>query len=192
MIKITQEMLHYAERETQKRMPYIHAHFEAAHYSEPAMRHIISFIGEFACQQYLGLDWKKNIRANYLVPDDYDCIYQDLLIDIKTETIPNHTKLKNVIQHTIDDDEPYGRRLICENQFRRLHFYDLVIFGCILRPTKTDTTWTPVGAHWYPIGLISSQEVLDHYQPTRDTPFQRTYPEPCVNIHTSRLEKLCL
>lgn len=80
---------------------------------------------------------------------------------------------------TIDDNVPYGRRLIHGNQYRNnLPNYDFVAFECMSRSNGED---------WHPIGSASSQFIIQDYEPTLNTPFGRTYPEPCVNIRTSEL-----
>lgn len=186
MIKITQEMLDAAKNEVSRRSNFLNPHFNLNYLNENT-RQIIGFLGEFSCQEYLGINWRDNIRDNYIKPDDCDFIHNGLRVDIKTETLPNPVILESVIHRTIDDNIPYGRRLIVEGQYPLLKHYDLVMFGAILRPTRPNN-WSPVGTEWYPIGMISSQYILENYQPVSKMPFgSKNYPQRCVNIRTSEL-----
>ena len=56
--------------------------------------HIRHFLGEFACCTLLNIDWRRNIRDNYLTIDNYDFIVKGLKADVKTETIPRSNALK--------------------------------------------------------------------------------------------------
>lgn len=186
MIRITQEMLDAAQNEVARRNNYLNPHFNLGYMSEET-RQIIGFLGEFSCQEYLGINWRDNIRENYLRPDDYDFIHNNQRVDVKIETLPNQQLLDSVSQRIINDNAPYGRRLIVEGQYPLLHHYDLVMFGGLLRPSKTNQ-WNPVDSYWYPIGMITSQHILNNYRPLTKMPFGHGhYPQPCVNIRTSEL-----
>lgn len=187
MILITQEMLDAAQNEVNKRNSFLHPHFNLRYLNENT-RQIIGFLGEFACQTYLNIDWRINIRPNYIRPDDYDFIHNDQRVDVKTETLPNQNLVNIVSTRTIDDDIPYGRRLIVEGQYLLLSHYDTVMFGCFLRPNNSD--WNPVGMHWHPIGMVTTRHILENYTPTQRTPFHRIYPQACVNIRTSELQDI--
>lgn len=185
MIIITQEMAQRAIIETQRRGNNLNPHF-GLKYLDEATRLAIGFLGEFACCEYLGINWQDNIRDNYDQADQYDFIYREKRCDVKTETIPTEIILDQVVNRTINDNVPYGRRLIHEYQFyNNLPHYDVIIFGCFLRPNQAG--WNPVGKAWYPIGAIKSNVIMRDYEPTTDTPFGTKYPEPCVNIKTSDL-----
>lgn len=188
MVVITEEMLNFAINEVNRRSAYLKPHFNLNYLNETT-RQIIGFLGEFACQEYLGINWKENIRENYIKPDDYDFVHNNLKIDVKTETLPTETILRSVIQGTIGDDIPYGRRLINKGQCNLLSNYDLVMFGAILRPSRPDN-WTPIGEKWFPIGMITTDHILKNYKPVSKMPFGTGYyPEPCINIRTSELTK---
>ena len=186
MILITQEMLDIATNEVKRRGNNLNPHFKLKYLNEDK-RQIIGFLGEFACQEYLGINWRNNIRENYIKPDDYDFIHNNQRVDVKTETIPTQNTLNLVTQRTINDDIRYGRRLIAQAQYPLLQHYDLVMFGAILRPNNA-SQWNPVGNYWYPIGMVTSQHILNNYRPPCNMPFNnQPYPEPCVNIKTSEL-----
>lgn len=186
MILITQEMLNIATKEVERRGNYLNPHFNLNYLNEDT-RQIIGFLGEFACQEYLGINWRNNIRENYIKPDDYDFMHNYQRVDVKTETIPTQDTLNLVIQRTINDDIPYGRRLIVQGQYPLLQHYDLVMFGAILRPNRPNQ-WNPVGNYWYPIGMVTSQHILNNYRPPCRKPFgDGLYPQHCVNIRTSEL-----
>lgn len=186
MIQITQEMLSVAQNEVTRRNNYLNPHFNLNYMTETT-RQIIGFLGEFACQEYLGINWRENIRQNYLRPDDYDFIHNSQRVDVKTETLSNLELLISVSQRTINDNVPYGRRLIVQGQYQLLQNYDLVMFGAILRPDGSNQ-WNPVNSYWYPIGMVTSQHILNNYIPPYNKPFNnQPYPQPCVNIRTSEL-----
>lgn len=186
MIEITQEMFDAAKQEVTRRGNYLNPHFNLDYLDEQT-RQIIGFLGEFACQKHLGIDWQSNIRDNYLSADDYDFVINNQRVDVKTETIPTEHMLNQVINRTIDDDAAYGRRLIHQNQFRNnVPNYDYILFGCFLRPNNEQ--WNPVGKYWYPIGSISCSYILENYHAPAQKPFGNgNYPFPCVNIKTSEL-----
>lgn len=186
MIEITQEMFDAATQEVARRGGYLNPHFNLDYLDEQT-RQIIGFLGEFACQEHLGIDWRDNIRDNYLVADDYDFIFNNQRVDVKTETIPTEHTLNQVINRTISDDVAYGRRLIHQNQFiNNVPNYDYILFGCFLRPSNGQ--WTPVGEYWHPIGSISCTYILENYHAPAQKPFGNgDYPFPCINIRTSEL-----
>lgn len=103
-ITITKEMIKSAEEETNKRSPYIKHHFNL-NYMSSEERDQISFLGEFACKQALGLDWKASIRDSYEILDSGDIISAKGNIDIKTETIP-FKYLDKLIKGKYEDDKP--------------------------------------------------------------------------------------
>ena len=63
MILITKEMLDTAENEVKKRGNYLNPHFNLDYLNENT-RQIIGFLGEFACQEYLGINWRNNIKLS--------------------------------------------------------------------------------------------------------------------------------
>ncbi len=180
-IIITDEMKEAAVIESDRRNPYIHHHFELD-YMTPEMRDQIGFLGEFACKEELGIDWRTGIRPDYIVPDDGDIIVLNGVIDIKTETLEFHT-LMRLVRHEIEDDQPYGRRLITEEQVPLLEHYDYVVWGAFPRPD---------GIHhemrWYSLGYLESEYILDNYAVTSETPFGSRYPVPCINVRHSELK----
>lgn len=181
-ILITEEMQQAAQEEARKRDPFINHHFELS-YMTPAQRDIIGFLGEFACKEALGLDWRAGIREDYVVPDQGDILDLNGVVDIKTETVP-FQKLMRLVRKEIGDDDPYGRRLINQDQVSLLQHYDYVVWGAFSRPD---------GRHplkWYDLGYLESAYILAHYTITRDAPFGGTYPEPCLNVRTSELKSL--
>nr|WP_181716251.1 hypothetical protein [Psychrobacter sp.]QJS05368.1 hypothetical protein [Psychrobacter sp.] len=189
MIVITQEMYDAAKTEVSRRGNDLNPHFHLD-YIEEEMRLIIGFLGEFACQEYLGLNWRTNIRPDYSVADDYDFIYRGSLIEVKTETIPSKSTLDKVVARTINDDRPYGRKLIYEKQFENnIPKCDSIVFGCFLRPNTED--WSPIGEYWYHIGHISCKYILENYKPILKMPYgDKNYPKRCANIRTSELNPL--
>ncbi|WP_202109162.1 hypothetical protein [Succinivibrio dextrinosolvens] len=178
-IKITDEMREYAHRESEKRESHIHHHFRVSHLSNDGTN-FIGFLGEFACCEMLGIDWKLNIRENYEKIDSGDIKIGKYVIDVKTETIPQ-PYFDMVINNKIDDDEKYGRRLIFEKQFSLLSKYDYVLFGGFVRDYYST---------WYPLGYISTDYILQHYQPTKKTPFGGEYPSPAAPVKTSELGRI--
>ena len=172
-------MIERAKLETKKRNPDIKHHFEVSHFTSQE-RDIIGFIGEFAACELLNINWEKNIRTNYKTIDTQDIIYLDKKIDVKTETLPTDILLK-IINHTITDNELYGRRLINQGQINLLKKYDIVIFGGIDRDKKD---------YWYPIGWITTKEILEGYTPTKIRPDGGEYPFPGLPIKTSSLRNI--
>lgn len=182
-ITITNEMRTRAVLEAEKRNPYIKHHFNVEHLTDKD-RDIIGFLGEFACCEYLGIDWKNNIRENYLTIDDGDIKSGNMIFDVKTETLPNdypHRYFHNVFNRIIDDDKPYGRRLIVEGQVGLLEKYDIVIFGAFVRD-KYDK--------WYALGYLETSFILKNYCVTKKTPFGSEYPEAALAIRTSDLKNV--
>lgn len=193
-IEITEEMFLSAKKEVLRREPNLNPHFTLSYLPEKD-RQIIGFLGEFACCEYFGIDWRKNIRDDYDFADTFDLKIPSLRgdkiysVDVKTETIPTPEIFKKVVTRTIEDDKPYGRRLITEFQFlNNLDNYDYVIFGAFLRPNSVSNNWSPVGLKWYLIGCISKEEIKKNYTVTKRTPFGTFYLVECVNIKTSDLK----
>lgn len=145
-VQITKDMDLAANREAQRRNPYIKHHFEVSHLTGNE-RDIIGFLGEFAAQQFLGLSWNDNIRDNYYTIDSGDGTVNGISFDVKTETIPN-PYFRYVLSRSINDDGVYGRRLINSGQANLLHKYNIVIFGQFLRNDYT---------RWYPIGYLETE-----------------------------------
>lgn len=177
VVEITEEMRIAAQREAEKRNPHIKHHFELA-YMSGNQRDIIGFLGEFACKQCLGLDWRKGIRDSYDTIDEGDILIPNHTIDIKTETIPRDI-LMRLVEGQVRDDRPYGRRLINQGQIGLLAHYDYVVWGAFSR--ESDKLW-------YSLGYLESDYIRKHYQVTIDTPFGSRYREPCINIRQSELK----
>jgi hypothetical protein len=57
-VKITDEMKTHSIIESKKRDAFINHHFEVSHMSYE-QRDQLGFLGEFACCELLGIDWKK-------------------------------------------------------------------------------------------------------------------------------------
>ena len=178
-IEITEEMREAALREAQKREPHINHHFELD-YMSGEERNVISFLGEFACKEGLGLDWRKGIRNDYIVPDKGDILRPNLTIDIKTETIP-YDILMRLVKRKLGDDKPYGRRLITEKQIPLLEKYDYVVWGAFSRESQK---------LWFSLGYLETDYILNHYSVTKDTPFGGQYKVPCLNIRHSELKDI--
>ena len=182
-IIITEEMKRYAIIEAKKRKPYIKHHFNVEHLSS-IDRDVIGFLGEFACCEMFGLDWKNNIRDNYLTIDRGDIKSGNLIFDVKTETLPNNYPYRyfhRVFNRLIDDDSPYGRRLIVKGQVELLEKYDIVIFGAFVRDNYDK---------WYSLGYLETKFILKNYNVTKKTPFGSEYPEPALPIRTSDLKPI--
>jgi len=179
MVILTSEMHERAKAESTKREAFIQHHFEVAHLTS-AERNSIGFLGEFAFSEYMGSDWKENIRPDYLTIDDCDFMLGDKKIDVKTETVPKNYAEK-ILNGQIDDDRAYGRRLYSQGQYNLLGRYDYIVFGMLIREEKDK---------WYPLGYISSQEIINNYKPTTFGPNGIKYPYPGAPIHTSQLELL--
>ena len=179
-IIITDEMREAAAREAKKRNPHIKHHFELDYMSGDE-RDIIGFLGEFACKECLGLDWRKGIRDNYETADQGDILLQHSITDIKTETIP-YDILMELVKGKVDDDKPYGRRLITEKQIENLKKYQYVVWGAFSRNTSDKV--------WFSLGYLESAYILEHYSLTTDTPFGGKYPVPCLNVRHSELKNI--
>lgn len=178
-IRITEEMRDSAEREARRRDPHIVHHFELP-YMDGRKRDRIGFLGEFACKECLGLNWRDGIRNNYDVIDAGDILIPNITIDIKTETIPSKILMSLRGGH-VGDDRPYGRRLINEGQIALLEHYDYVAWGAF-----------PRGAYdrWFSLGYLEADYILRHYRVTLDTPFGSRYNEPCINVRQSDLRPM--
>ncbi len=177
---ITEEMRQAAAAEAQRRDPNIRHHFEL-NYMSGRERDVIGFLGEFACRQYMGLDWRRGIRENYDTIDSGDILLPgNKTIDVKTETMPFDV-LMRLVKGQVDDDAPYGRRLINAEQIPLLEHYDYVVWGAFPREKNE---------RWYALGYLETKYILEHYQATTETPFGSSYPEPCLNIRTSELKNL--
>lgn len=184
-IPITQDMYERAIIERAKRDPYIDHHFEVGHFTGEE-RDIIGFLGEFACCELLGIDWRGNIRENYYSIDHGDIFIGGQTIDVKTETLPA-VYLQKIMHDTLDDDKPYGRRLINGDQVPLLVKYQAVVFGAFEREACPENGYPPV---WYALGYSSVARDLSKYQITSDTPFGRQYPTPVLPVRTSELRDI--
>ena len=89
--------------------------------------------------------------------------------------------MAQVVTRSIDDNIPYGRRLINANQQELLKKYDIVIFGTFLRGDYRK---------WYPIGWIETKKILREYSITEKTPYGGTYPTLVLPIKTSDLKDI--
>jgi hypothetical protein len=176
------EMILESKKQSKLREPFINHHFELEHLSGDE-RNQIGFLGEFACCQLFGIDWKKNIRENYLTIDEFDFSIKHLKVDVKTETVP-HSFISSIINGTVNDDKPWGRRLINKGQVPLLDKYDVVIFGLVDRENKNG---------WYPVGYITTKNILDNYSIQKKMPFGvKDYPSPALAVRTSELKPLSL
>src|SRR5690625_4127769 len=155
-IVVTDEMKRVAKTEAHRRNPYITHHFEVKHFSKEE-RNVVGFLGEFAACQLFGIDWRRNIRDDYVTIDTGDLTIGNVIIDVKTETVPESV-LQKIVTRRIDDDKMYGRRLINENQVALLDKYDYVLFGGFIRDDLT---------YWYPFGYVSTDYVLQNYEVTK-------------------------
>ncbi len=178
-VEITDEMVNRAEREAVKREPNITHHFDVEHMSDD-QRNEVGFLGEFACCELFGIDWQSNIRDNYLTIDNGDIRLGKYLIDVKTETIPQ-PYFDKVFNRRIDDDKPYGRRLITKNQVSLLDKYDLVVFGAFVRGHYRK---------WYALGYMRVRDILQNYHVTEKSPFGTTYPEPAIAVRNSEIHRM--
>lgn len=178
-VLISEEMRSRAVTESKKRDLYIKHHFEVSHLSS-AERDQIGFLGEFACCELFNIDWRSNIRENYLSIDDFDFIHKDMKIDVKSETVPLKYA-NNIINSSIGDNNLYGRRLINKGQFNLLKKYDIILFGLFIREHPE---------YWYPIGYINTSIVLDNYPPTYVRPDGGKYPFPASPVPTSILKPI--
>lgn len=178
-IPITKEMREQAIIESKKRDSFIKHHFEVKHLNKNE-RDEMGFLAEFACCTFFNIDWKKNIRENYLTIDDFDLKVKNYVIDVKSETVP-YKYAQKIINGLIDDNELYGRRLINEGQFQLLKKYDIVIFSLFIRE-KTDI--------WYPIGYLETKIIIDKYPPTSKRPDGGIYPFAASPVPTSLLKPI--
>lgn len=144
-------MINRSSEEAKKRKPHITHHFTTSHLTNDETD-TLGFLGEFAACSFLEIDWESNIRENYLTIDSGDGSINGKIFDVKSETIPERY-LSQVINRTILDNQPYGRRWINENQIPLLHKYDIIIFGAFARNDLTK---------WYPIGWIDTEFILNH------------------------------
>lgn len=178
-ITIDIDMKAQAKIEGERRHNYITHHFNVNHLTN-AQRDEIGFLGEFAFNKFLGLDWKQNIRENYLTIDDFDLEYMNKRIDVKTETVP-FKYAPSIYGRTIDDNALYGRRLINQGQWSLLHKYDIVVFGLFIRDMYST---------WYPIGFLETSFILQNYRPTFSRPDGGKYPFAAAPIKTSDLRSV--
>lgn len=178
-IKITEEMKLVARQESNKRESFIKHHFKPKH-SSLMKTNEVGFIGEFCFCEFLGLDWRKNIRSDYKTIDNYDLVFNSKRIDVKTETIPHHYATK-LLNNTIKDDDKFGRRLYSSGQFKLLEKYDYIVFGLIIRNTED---------FWYPLGFTSAGYILKNYRPTLERPDGGAYQSPGAPIKTSSLQPI--
>lgn len=179
-VAITDQMKTRAAEEARRRDPHITHHFNVGHMTGE-QRDVVGFVGEFACCEFLGINWESNIRANYLTIDTGDIQTNGLISDVKTETLP-FDALQKVYNKTINDDEPWGRRLINENQVHLLHRYDIVIFGGVVREENYQ--------EWYPFGYLETDYILNNYVVTNQRPYGGQYPYAALPIKTSELKDL--
>jgi hypothetical protein len=181
-IPFDNEMILESKKQSKLREPFINHHFELDHLSGDE-RNQIGFLGEFACCQLFGIDWKENIRENYLTIDEFDFSIKHLKVDVKTETVP-HSFVSSIINGTVNDDKPWGRRLINKGQVPLLDKYDVIIFGLVDRENKNG---------WYPIGYITTKNILANYSTQKEMPFGvKDYRSPALAIRTSELKPLSL
>lgn len=178
-IIITDEMRKRAEEEAKKRNPHIHHHFEVSHFTS-LERDIIGFLGEFCACEMLGIDWRRNIRENYIDIDNGDGVCKKGIFDVKTETVPRKNAGK-ILNYSIGDNELYGRRLINKGQVSLLQKYNIVIFGLIIREEQDK---------WYPIGWLETDYILNNYSVTYLRPDGGNYPFPALPIKTSDLKPI--
>lgn len=178
-IQITDEMQAQALIEAERRAPHIIHHFEVGHMA-PQQRDIIGFLGEFACCSLFNIDWRSNIRDNYLTIDNFDFIINGLKVDVKTETVPFNF-IDRIINKKINDNGAYGRRLINEGQFNLLNKYDIVVFGLFDRENFNT---------WYPIGYLETNKILNNFTPTLNKPYGGEYPSPASPIPNSILKPI--
>ena len=175
IVKITTEMMETAQQETKKRANYISHHFSVNHLSG-FQRDVVGFLGEFACGEYLGMDWRINICKTYLRgADNGDLVYNGKIIDVKTETVPKDYAFK-MSRGMLSDTDPYGSRMIHAKQYKILNKYDAVLFGMFARGNLN---------YWCAIGWIETAEILRHYPPTRETPYGL-----CSSIPNSKLKNI--
>lgn len=165
-----------AKIEARKRESKIKHHFMPSHTTIDKTNEY-GFLGEFCFCNFLGIDWRLNIRSSYDTIDTYDLVYRGSKFDVKTETVPKKYATK-ILQRTIRDDEIFGRRLYSEGQFQLLKKYDYVAFGLIIREEENV---------WYPIGFSSAKYIETNYLPTTSRPDGGTYPSSGAPVKTSKL-----
>lgn len=181
-IVISDEMRSYALSESHRRSDYIKHHFGVGHLT-PEETDQIGFLGEFACCELLGIDWRENIRENYYSIDSGDITIinektgKKIVIDVKTETIPQ-PYFDYVLNRTIKDNEKYGRRLINKQQKNLLQHYNYVVFGGFARDNYDE---------WHPFGYLRTDIILNSYKVTNYAPFGGKYTSPALPIKTSDL-----
>lgn len=169
-VPVTEKMFQRAIIERERRDPYINHHFEVEHFTSEE-RDIIGFLGEFACCELFDIDWEGNIRENYYSIDNGDIVLKKHVIDVKTETLPAEL-LMRLKCDTLDDDKPYGRRLINDEQVKLLPKYEAVVFGAFKREDCNGDRFPPL---WYALGYASVKKDLSKYSVTKKTPFGRDY-----------------
>ena len=184
-VPITEEMIERAIIERGRRDPYINHHFEVEHFTSEE-RDVIGFLGEFACCELFDIDWMGNIRENYYSIDNGDIVLKGHIIDVKTETLPAELLMK-LKYDTLDDDKPYGRRLINDEQVVLLPKYEAVVFGAFKRE---DCSGDKFPSHWYALGYASVKKDLNRYSVTKKTPFGREYPTAVLPYRSSELRDI--
>lgn len=143
-INFTDEMIKESKTQTIKRMPDLRPWFSNVNMTKE-QGHQIGFLGEFAACTYFGFDWRSNIRSDYKTIDPFDFMLRNAKVDVKTESVS--TTIYNKLKHqqfnksnrpyynhpSIQDDKPYGRRLINSGQRNELAKKHVVLFGAINR-----------------------------------------------------------
>lgn len=174
-VQITDEMREAAKIESKKREPNIHHHFTLNNFNT----NVAGFLGEFACKKYFGLDWKRDIRDDYIISDSGDIrLPNNIVIDIKTQTFYDDVLCK-LIYGQATDDEDCGRRLINEKQIKLLSNYTYIVWGAISRNNQDK---------WYPLGYLEADYILKNYQVTNYAPSGYLYKAPCLSIPQSSLK----
>ncbi|WP_287583928.1 hypothetical protein [Candidatus Borrarchaeum sp.] len=153
-VKITYEMKNRAKTEAEKREAFIKHHFiQTDHLYSFQEIMMIGFFGEFAARILLDLDWRTGIRPNYETIDSNDILINKLVIDIKTESIPERY-VWDVITKKIKYNEYYGNRLYHAGQKDLIAKYDIIFMGTVIR----EDNFNDINA-WFPIGWIYAENI---------------------------------
>jgi len=200
MIKITPEMLQESKKQTDIREVDINHHFAHPNLTTEQANQI-GFLGEFAACVFFEKDWKENIREDYKTIDSFDIMLRNARIDVKTESVGStiFEKLKKFKENTrkpdgqqliIEDDIPYGRRLINGGQRWGIKDKNVILFGAVDRDSiKKDGEYLTGLSGWLPLGYITTNNVLE-YEIITQKPYQAKKPDyltPVMAIRSSHL-----
>ena len=153
----------------------------------PYVEGVIGYLGDICAAVYLGLDpiaelQRMLVETDLLTHrDKSDLVYRGHRVDVKTELIPDGRR-PSVIDRSIGDNEPYGKRLINKDQLDdNEEGSDIYLFGTLDSEDPFQAT------NWIPVGFITSRCRKDVAPIATRKPGAATIPYPAYAIPTSAL-----